>query len=138
MHHNCFWLPANLLLLLCRKNGSVADIESASLRMYHIKMVSPIIDYTSFFIISGLNSARKRHFYLYLMNSEDQLFPSAIIFSIMDAGPLYRNQNPRINFVRCDKQQPRGLLAQCIKISLKCPNVHRTQRARLSCRISAR
>ncbi len=47
----------------------------------------------------------------------------ANIFSILDAGPLYSIQNPLIDIDCCDKQQPRGFSGQCIKISLKCPNV---------------
>jgi hypothetical protein len=50
------------------------------------------------------------------MNTEDQLFPqnslSANIFSTLEAGPSCCTQNPRINDIFCDKQQPRGLLAQ--------------------------
>jgi hypothetical protein len=41
-------LPANSLLLLCRKNGPGAYIVTACFGMYHINMVSPIIDHTSF------------------------------------------------------------------------------------------
>jgi hypothetical protein len=82
----------------------------------HINLVNPIIDFTSFFITGGLNHARKRHFDLPLMNTEDQPFPHnglrANLFSTLDAGPSCRIQNPSINSDCCDKQQPRGFLGQ--------------------------
>jgi hypothetical protein len=50
----------------------------------------------------------------------------ANIFSTLDAGPSCSIQNPRINNDCCDKQQPRGFLAQWIKYLwnvLMCPFV---------------
>jgi len=100
---------------------------SAHFGKQHINLVIPIIDFVSFFITGGLTIARKRLFDLHLMNTEDHLFPHnglrANIFSTLDAGPSYSIQNPLIDSDCCDKQQPRGFLGQCIKISLKCPNV---------------
>jgi hypothetical protein len=43
-------------------------------------------------------------------------------FSMLDAGPSGSAQNPKTNDACCDKQQPRGSLAQWMKKSLKCPN----------------
>jgi hypothetical protein len=52
-----FWLPANCLLLVCRKNVSGAYIVSACFGKQHINLVNPIIDYTSIFITGGLTKA---------------------------------------------------------------------------------
>jgi hypothetical protein len=79
-------------------------------------LVNPLIDYASFFITGGQTNARKRRFNLHLVNTKDQLFQHnglrANIFTTLDAGPSSRIQNPRINNYCCDKQQPRGFLAQ--------------------------
>jgi hypothetical protein len=63
------------LLLFGWKNVSGAYIVSAHFGKQHINLVNPIIDFTSFYITSGLTNARKRRFDLHLMNTEDQLFP---------------------------------------------------------------
>jgi hypothetical protein len=115
-----FWLPANFLLLVCRKNVPGAYIVSAHFGKQHINLVNPIIDFISFFITGGLTNARKRRFDLHLMNTEDQqqhqLFPHnglrANIFSTLDAGSSCCIQNPMIGSDCCDKQQPRGFLGQ--------------------------
>jgi hypothetical protein len=69
---------------------------SAHFEKQHIKLVNPIIDYTSFFITGGLTNAQKRHFDL-IMNTKDQLFPHnglrANIFSTLDAVLACRLQN---------------------------------------------
>jgi hypothetical protein len=102
------------------KNVSGAYMLSARFGKQHIKLVNSILDYTSFFTTGGLTNARNRRFDLYLVKTEDQLFPHntlrANIVSNLDAGPPYHTQNPRINNDCCDQQQPRGFLGQCIKI----------------------
>jgi hypothetical protein len=76
-------------------------------------LVIPIIDFVSFSITGGLTDARKRLFDLYLMKTEDHLFPHngsrANFFSTLDAGPSYGIQNPLIDSGCCDQQHPRGL-----------------------------
>jgi hypothetical protein len=111
-----FLLPANFLLLVCRKNVSGANIVSAHFGKQHINMAIPIIDYNSVFITGGLTNARKRLFDFHLMNTEDDLFPHnglrANIFSTLDAGPSFGIQNTMIDSDCCDKQQPRGFSDQ--------------------------
>jgi hypothetical protein len=75
----------------------------------HINLVSPIIDFTSFFITGGLTNARKRRFDLHLMNTEDRLFPHnglrPNIFSTLDASPSCSIQNPMIYVVVINNSQ---------------------------------
>jgi hypothetical protein len=89
---------------------------SAHFGKQRINLVIPIIDFVSFFITGELTNARKRLFDLYLMNTEDHLFPHnglrANIFSSLDAGPSYSIQNPLIDSDCCDQQQPRGFSGQ--------------------------
>jgi hypothetical protein len=69
-----FPLPANILLLLCRKNGPGTYYMSARLGKQHIDLVNPIIDFTSVFITGGLTtvtSAWKRNFGHKLVNTKD-------------------------------------------------------------------
>ncbi len=102
-----FRLPAIFLLLVCQKNVSGGYIVSAHLGKQHINLVIPIIGFVSFFITGELTNARKRLFDLHLMNTEDHLFQHnglrANIFSTLDAGPSYSNQNPLIYSDCCDQ-----------------------------------
>jgi hypothetical protein len=96
---------------------SGAYMVSAHIGKQNINLVSPIIDYTPFYITGALTNARKRRFDLHLMITEDQPFQCnglrANVFSTLDAGPSCRIQNPRIKNDCCVKQQPKGFLAQC-------------------------
>jgi hypothetical protein len=113
-----FWLPANFLGLVCKKNVSGGDWRLHSVCSFWEAAYQfgnsnhSIIDFVSFYITGGLTNARKRLFNLHLMNTEDHLFPHnglrANIFSTLDAGPSCSIQNPLIDSDCCDKQQPRG------------------------------
>ncbi len=55
-----FWLPTNVLLLVCRKNVSGAYIVSAHFGKQHTNLVIPIIDLISVFTTGGLTHAQKK------------------------------------------------------------------------------
>ena len=93
----------------------------------YIELVYPIIDYCS--VCSSGAASSKSHwlFDLHLQKSQLGEFPHigliANISSMHHAGPSSSTLYQIINFNWSDKQQPEALLAEWIKISLKCLDV---------------
>jgi hypothetical protein len=125
--HLDFWLPANFLLLVCRKNVSGAYIVSAHFGKQHINLVNPIIDFSRFSSLvdwpmheKGVSTSilwiQKISFFLIM--AWEPIFSQRWMLARHAASKL---QWSTVIVVINNSLGPRGFLGQWIKISLKNP-----------------